>query len=41
MWAKPGFFLEGKGDLVSRLIMGLFGPIILRIGVINLLPKSP
>ena len=34
-------YLEGHGDLVSRLNMGIIGVIIWPIGVINLLTKSP
>ena len=34
-------YLEGQGDLVSRLIMGIIGVIIWVIGVIILLTKSP
>ena len=34
-------YLEGQGDLVSRLIMGISGVTIWVIGVINLLTKSP
>ena len=33
--------LEGQGDLVSRLIMGIIGVTIWVIGVIILLTKSP
>ena len=33
-------YLEGQGDLVSRLIMGIFRVTIWDIGVINLLTKS-
>ena len=33
--------LEGHGDLVSRLVMGIIGVIIWLIGMINLLTKSP
>ena len=33
--------LEGQGDLVSRLIMGIIGVTIWVIGVIDLLTKSP
>ena len=33
--------LGGSGDLVSRLIMGIFKVTIWVIGVINLLTKSP
>ena len=36
-----GEFLEGQGDLVSRLIMGIIRVTIWVIGVINLLTKSP
>ena len=36
-----GYYLEGQGDLVSRLIMGLHRVTIWVIGVINLLIKSP
>ena len=34
-------FLQGHGDLVSRLMMGIFGVIIRLIEVIILLTKSP
>ena len=34
-------YLEGQGDLVSRLIMGISRVTIWVIGIINLLPKSP
>ena len=34
-------YLEGRGDLVSRLIMGIIRVTIWVIGVINLLTKSP
>ena len=34
-------YLEGLGDLVSRLIMEIIGVTIWVIGVINLLTKSP
>ena len=34
-------YLEGQGDLVSGLIMGIIGVTIWVIGVINLLTKSP
>ena len=34
-------YLEGPGDLVSRLIRGITGVTIWVIGVINLLMKSP
>ena len=33
--------LEGQGDLVNGLIMGITMVTIWVIGVINLLPKSP
>ena len=36
-----GHHLEGQGDLVSRLILGIFRVTIWAIGVINLLTKSP
>ena len=36
-----GLYLEGQGDLVSRLIMGISKVIIWAMGVINLLTKSP
>ena len=39
--SKPPTCLEGHGDLVSRLVMGIIGVIIWLIGVINLLTKSP
>ena len=34
-------YLEGHGDLVSRLIMGIIGVIIWLIGFINLFTLSP
>ena len=34
-------YLEGQGDLVTRLIMGIIGVTIWVIKVINLLTKSP
>ena len=34
-------YLEGQGDLVTRLIMGINGLTIWVIGVITLLTKSP
>ena len=34
-------YLEGQGDLVSRLIMGITRVTIWVIGVISLLTKSP
>ena len=34
-------YLEGQGDLVSRLIMGITRVTIWVIGVINLLTKFP
>ena len=34
-------YLEGQGDLVSRLFMGISRVTIWVIGVINLLTKSP
>ena len=34
-------YLEGQGDLVSRLIMAIIGLIMWVIGVTNLLTKSP
>ena len=37
----PKPYLEGQGDLVSRLIRGITGVTIWVIGVINLLTKSP
>ena len=37
----PKPYLEGQGDLVSRLIMGIIRVTIWVIGVINLLTKSP
>ena len=38
---KRGLYLEGHGDLVNRLIMGIAGVMIWLIGVINLLAKPP
>ena len=34
-------YLEGQGDLVNRLIMGIIRVTIWVIGVINLLTKYP
>ena len=34
-------YLEGHGDLVHALIMGIIGVVIWLIGVINLLTRSP
>ena len=34
-------YLEGQGDLVSRLIMGIMRVTIWVTGVINILTKSP
>ena len=34
-------YLEGQGDLVSRLIMGIIRVTIWVMGVMNLLTKSP
>ena len=34
-------YLEGQGDLVTRLIMGIIGVTVWVLGVINLLTKSP
>ena len=39
--ASPSCYLEGQGDLVSRLIVGIIRDTIWVIGVINLLTKSP
>ena len=36
----PRPYLEGHGDLVSRLLIGISGAIIWLIGVINLLSES-
>ena len=36
-----GDYLEGQGDLVSRLIRGIIRVALWVIGVINLLTKSP
>ena len=43
LWGLLNFraYLEGQGDLVSRLIMGIIRVTIWVIGVINLLTKSP
>ena len=38
---SEGLYLEGQGDLVSRLIMGIIGVIIWLLGVINPFTKSP
>ena len=35
------YYLQGQGDVVSRLIKGIFRVTIWVIGVINLLTKSP
>ena len=34
-------YLEGQGDLISRILMGITRVLILVIGVTNLLTKSP
>ena len=34
-------YLEGQGDLVTRLMMGIIGVTIWVIGVYNLLTKPP
>ena len=34
-------YLEGQGNLVTRLIMGIIGVTICALGVIDLLTKSP
>ena len=34
-------YLEGHGDLITRLTMGIIGVTMWVIGVINLLSKSP
>ena len=36
-----GYYLEGQGDLVSRLQRGIIRVTIVVIGVINLLTSSP
>ena len=36
-----GIYLEGQGDSISRLVMGIARVTIWVIGVINLLTKSP
>ena len=41
MLVNPGPYLEGHGDLVSGLIMGINGLTIWVIGAINLVTKSP
>ena len=38
---SSGAYLEGHGDLITRLIMGIIGVTMSVIGVINLLTKSP
>ena len=38
---NPKPYLEGQGDLVSRLLMGITGVTIWVMGVLNLLTKSP
>ena len=40
-WGLSKPYLEGQGDLVTRLIIGIIGVTIWVIGVINLLTKSP
>ena len=40
-FVKRPLYLEGHGDLVSGLILGIIGVIIWLTGVINLLTKSP
>ena len=35
------YYLEGQGDLVSRLIMGITRVTLWVMGLINLLTKSP
>ena len=34
-------YLEGQGDVVTRLIMGITGVTVWAMGVMNLLTKSP
>ena len=41
LWNPKDAYLEGQGDLVSRLIMGIIRVTIWVIGVINLLTKFP
>ena len=38
---KPKPYLEGQGDLVTRLIMGIIGVAIWLTGVISVLTESP
>ena len=38
---NPGPYLEGQGNLLSRLVTGITTVTIWVIGVINLLTKSP
>ena len=38
---RHGHYLEGHGDVVTRLIMGITGVILWFIGVISILTKSP
>ena len=40
-WLGFRVYLEGQGDLVTRLIVGIIGVAKWVIGVVNLLPKSP
>ena len=40
-WLPPTFCLEGQGDLVSGLMMGIIRVTILVIGAIKPLTKSP
>ena len=41
MWGNPMYYLEGQGDLVSELIMGIIRVTIWVIWVIKPLTKSP
>ena len=41
MLLAVGVYLEGQGDLVSRLIKGIIGVTIWLIGVISIFTKSP
>ena len=40
-FGECGFYLEGQGDLISRLIRGINRVTMWVIGFINLLPKPP
>ena len=40
-FTTPEPYLEGEGDLISRLVMGIIRVIRCVIGVTNLLTKTP